>query len=339
VRCRENKLKKRRYTAVFQDVRGAERSAGTFADRAAAARAWKSAEASVADGRYLDVDQGRKRFEEYARDTWLPQYAGEDSTVQGYDFYLEKYLIPEFGATRMIEITPGRVRAFYALMRDAEHGRSTVEKCKTVLCSLFNTAVNDRVVGLHPCRGVITAPVVQAKLRILTPPEYARLNAHLRDDYARLMVDVLAARDRVSVGRVRGVAGRGPRRARVHGHGGSDRGGGEGEVHKDRGAGVHGEGVSEEQALAQRRDQPRAYGPADRALLGPRSASTDVPRPRSADGLPLAAWRRARAAGAGDVQGQRVQFHARHAVRVYEGVVPVRGVPGGGGRLPGGAAR
>ena len=70
-------------------------------------------------------------------------------------------------------------------------GRPTVEKCKTVLCSLFNTAVNDRVVGVHPCRGVGTAAVVQGKLRILTPPEYARVYAHLRDDYARLMVDVL----------------------------------------------------------------------------------------------------------------------------------------------------
>lgn len=191
VRCRENKLRKRRYTAVFHDVRGIERSAGTFADKAAAARAWKAAEASVADGRYLDLDQGRTSFEEYARGTWLPQYEGEESTVQNYDYYLEKYLIPEFGATRMIEVTPGRVRAFYALMRDAHMGRPTIEKCKTVLCSLFNTAVNDRVVGLHPCRGVNTAPVVQAKLRILTPPEYAALSAHLRDDYARLMVDVL----------------------------------------------------------------------------------------------------------------------------------------------------
>lgn len=65
VRCRESKLKKRRYTAVFKDVRGDERSAGAYPDKASAARAWKSAEASVADGRYLDLDQGRKRFEEY----------------------------------------------------------------------------------------------------------------------------------------------------------------------------------------------------------------------------------------------------------------------------------
>ena len=69
VRCRQNKLRKHRYTAVFWDVRGIERSAGTFGRRVLAERAWKSAEASVADGRYLDLDQGRKRFAEYALGT------------------------------------------------------------------------------------------------------------------------------------------------------------------------------------------------------------------------------------------------------------------------------
>jgi integrase len=191
VRCRQNKLRKHRYTAVFWDVRGIERSAGTFGRRVLAERAWKSAEAAVADGRYLDLDQGRKLFVDYALGTWLPQFPGEDTTVQGYGFVLEKYLIPEFGHTRMIEMTPGRVRAFYALMRDAGIGSSMIEKCKTVLCSLFNTAVNDRVVGRHPCRGVAGPRVVQAPLKILTPAEYVRLHAHLRDDYARLMVDVL----------------------------------------------------------------------------------------------------------------------------------------------------
>ena len=62
VRCRQSKLRRHRYTAVFWDVWGIERSAGTFARRVLAERAWKSAEASVADGRYLDVDQSRKRL-------------------------------------------------------------------------------------------------------------------------------------------------------------------------------------------------------------------------------------------------------------------------------------
>ena len=62
VKCRQDKLNRRRYTAVYRDVRGIERSAGTFTRKERAARAWKSAEAAVADGRYLDADQGRKRF-------------------------------------------------------------------------------------------------------------------------------------------------------------------------------------------------------------------------------------------------------------------------------------
>jgi hypothetical protein len=134
VRCRENRLRKHRYTAVFWDVRGVERSAGTFGRRVLAERAWKSAEASVADGRYLDLDQGRKRFGEYALGTWLPQFAGEDTTVQGYGFVLEKYLIPEFGHARMIEVTPGRVRAFYALLRDARRccARCSIRRSTTV---------------------------------------------------------------------------------------------------------------------------------------------------------------------------------------------------------------
>lgn len=176
---------------MYCDVQGKERSAGTFGRRALAQRAWKSAEAAVADGRYLDVDQGRQYFAAYAKDTWLAQFAGEATTIQGYWHILEKYLIPEFGRTRMIEITPGRVRAFFAMLRDSGVGAVTIEKCKTVLASLCNTAVTDRVVGHHPCKGVAIPVIVEEPLRILTPAEYARLHAALRDDVARLMVDVL----------------------------------------------------------------------------------------------------------------------------------------------------
>ena len=169
-------------------------------------------------------------------------------------------------------------------------GRPTVEKCKTVLCSLFNTAVNDRVVGLHPCHGVVTPSVVQAKLRILTPSEYAALNAHLRNDYPRLMVDVLLetgcrwgefAELRVgdldahacTITVARTVVEVKPK-------------------YTQTGEEVFGEGVSEEQVLARRRDQPGAREPAHRAVLGPRSRGADVPRRRLADRAPLAAWRR-----------------------------------------------
>ena len=52
-------------------------------------------------------------------------------------------------------------------------GLPTIEKCKTVLCSLFNMAVNNRVVGHHPRKVVAISAMVEAPLRILTAVEYA----------------------------------------------------------------------------------------------------------------------------------------------------------------------
>ena len=52
-------------------------------------------------------------------------------------------------------------------------GPPTIEKCKTVLCSLFNTAVYNRVVGHHPRKVVAISAVVEAPLRILTAVEHA----------------------------------------------------------------------------------------------------------------------------------------------------------------------
>jgi integrase len=190
VRCRRSKSGKARYTGVYCDVRGKERSAGTFARQDEASRAWKSAEARVIDGRYLDVDAGRRRFASYATETWLLQFAGESSTIQLYGLMLEKYLLPEFGDTRMVEVTPGRVRAYFAMLRESGVGAATIDKCHTVLCSLFNTAVNDRVVGCHPVAGVPGNDAPEPPLRVVTPAEFARILGHLRDERSRLFVEL-----------------------------------------------------------------------------------------------------------------------------------------------------
>jgi hypothetical protein len=63
---------KRRYTAYRWDVRGRERSAGTFSSRKEADRAWQREETKVAEGRAGDPRRGRQTFERYVRDEWLP---------------------------------------------------------------------------------------------------------------------------------------------------------------------------------------------------------------------------------------------------------------------------
>lgn len=49
-----------RYTGMYRDLRGRERSAGTFASKRAAERAAQRAEAAIAAGRVADPRRGRQ---------------------------------------------------------------------------------------------------------------------------------------------------------------------------------------------------------------------------------------------------------------------------------------
>ncbi|MGO9279552.1 MAG: hypothetical protein ACLP3Q_18800, partial [Streptosporangiaceae bacterium] len=53
---------KPRYTAVYLDLRGSERSAGTFGSEKAANKAWQNAEVELRQGRVGDPARGRQTF-------------------------------------------------------------------------------------------------------------------------------------------------------------------------------------------------------------------------------------------------------------------------------------
>lgn len=56
---------KPRYTAYYLDVRGQERSAGTFARKKDAETAWQNAEAAIRAGKRGDPSRGKRLFESY----------------------------------------------------------------------------------------------------------------------------------------------------------------------------------------------------------------------------------------------------------------------------------
>jgi hypothetical protein len=69
-----------RYTAVYRDLKGRVRSAGTFTQRREADRAWQRAEARVAQGYLGDPARDRQTFRDYVEKTWLPNHEIEAST-------------------------------------------------------------------------------------------------------------------------------------------------------------------------------------------------------------------------------------------------------------------
>jgi integrase len=162
----------RRYTAYFKDLRGRERSAGTFVRKRDADRAWRRAEAEIVEGQFVDLASGRQYFQGYVTDTWLPNHVMEIHTRQGYEHIITKYLMDGFGSMRMNEILPAHVRHFITDRHEDGATPHTLERCRTVLSAIFTTALNDRVIYLHPCVGVTTPTIPPRPPRILTPSEF-----------------------------------------------------------------------------------------------------------------------------------------------------------------------
>lgn len=89
------------------------------------------------------------------------------------------------------EIMPAHVREWVAGRVASGISPATIRHAKIVLSAIFTTALNDLVLGLHPCKGVKSPTVAVKEYRILTPEEYDRLSAGLPSEEARLFVETL----------------------------------------------------------------------------------------------------------------------------------------------------
>ena len=181
---------KPRYTAIYFDQRGRRRSAGTFATKREADRAWATAESDALLGVGRDIQRGKISFTAYVSGTWLPHHQLEASTRQRYGYQIEKYLIPEFGPMRMANIAPAHVREWVTRLKDDDVSASTIADVKTILSAIFTTALNDQIVGVHPCRGVKTPTVARRPRTIVTPDQFDAIHAAVRDPRWQLLIEL-----------------------------------------------------------------------------------------------------------------------------------------------------
>jgi integrase len=195
---------KTRYVALYRDIRGKQRSAGTFSSEKLANRAWQRAEAKVAEGRAGDPRRGRQTFQRYVQEEWLPNHVIELRTRENYTLYLDRVLMPEFGPMKMIEILPSHVRVWVTEFQNGtlelaprkkgqratiKNSPAVIEYCMVILSAIFTTALNDQVIYLHPCKGVKTPAVAKKIRKIITPEQFDVLYTTLPNGEMRLLVE------------------------------------------------------------------------------------------------------------------------------------------------------
>ena len=182
---------KPRYAAIYHDARGMRRSAGTFATKREADRAWAAAEADALLGHGRDPRRGKITFTAYVTGVWLPNHQLEHTTRQRYSYQIGKYLLPEFGAMRMSDIAPVHVREWITRLKDHGVSASTIADLKTVLSAIFTTALNDQVAAIHPCRGVKTPTVARKPRIIVSPEQFDLIHSALPEPRWRMLVELV----------------------------------------------------------------------------------------------------------------------------------------------------
>jgi integrase len=177
-----------RYQALYDDIKGHRRSAGTFSTEKAADKAWQRAEARMAEGRMGNPSRGRQRFRTYVLEEWLPNHQMEARTRENYTYYLDRHILPWFGNMRMIEVMPADVREWISDLQNEKVTPHVIRYCKTILSAIFTTALND-VVHLHPVRGVKSPPVAKKTRVITTPEQFDRLYLALPTGTMKLLAE------------------------------------------------------------------------------------------------------------------------------------------------------
>jgi site-specific recombinase XerD len=186
---RLNSKGERRWTAVYFDRHGDRRSAGTFATKKEADKAWKDAEAKVNARRGDHLVRGQVSFKTYVEETWLPNLTVEVKTREVYTYQLYAHILGFFGDLPMIDIYTTDVKEWLTGLKRVGVQTTTRKRLKQLLSSILSSAVDDKYMAENPCLLVRTDPVAQKPLKIITPDQYDIFYDALPNGMSQLLVE------------------------------------------------------------------------------------------------------------------------------------------------------
>lgn len=165
----------KRFVGCYRDPDGRQRSAGTYSSNRAAERAAHREEAKVRDGAWHDASRGEVTFKEYSETVWLPSRQIEASTRAAYRSYMDRHFVPFFGARQMGKVMASDIQRWVSKASAEGLSPASIKKYHSMLQSLFDRAVRDRVITFNPCVDTDLPKVIRKRTQTLTPEEYELL--------------------------------------------------------------------------------------------------------------------------------------------------------------------
>lgn len=163
-----------KWRARYRDETGRERS--RHFDRKIDGQRWLDEIASsVLTGTYVDPDAGRITFQHFY-DGWSQRQLWVPSTRSNADLATQSVT---FGNLPLRSIRRSHVEEWIKAV-DAQWAATTIKTRFVIVRSVFRAAVNDRVIAVDPCAGVVLPRrrKTEASMRVPTVDEVGRLLAH-----------------------------------------------------------------------------------------------------------------------------------------------------------------
>jgi len=144
-----------RWTAVYIDPRGREKSAGTFDEEDRARRVAQEQETYLRNGSTGPdpVTKATITIGEYWK-PWLRNHRVQPSTRSNYDSVLRNHILPVLRDVRVAELQRQAVRQLLTSLAEAEAGVSVQRHVRSSLSAMMQTAWDDGYRENNPVRGL-----------------------------------------------------------------------------------------------------------------------------------------------------------------------------------------
>jgi len=149
---RVRKLPSGRWQARYPGPDGIDRPAPeTFRTKTDADVWLVNKETEIRASGWIDPDAGLTALGSYA-EQWIKERRLAESTVTKYREYLQRFVVPYLGDEPVSDLTPARIRTWYAQLET--DGATAMYRAKTYrfLHAVLNTAADDELIRRNPCR-------------------------------------------------------------------------------------------------------------------------------------------------------------------------------------------
>ena len=175
------------WVARYRGPDGRERSK-TFDRKTDAERFLTATESAKLRGEWVDPQQSRTRFRDWATKVEAGRVGRRASTIARDESVMRSLVLPTFGTLPLGAIEPDTVRAWIAEKTAAGYAPATVHKAYQLLAGTLEQAVVDGFIPRSPCRGLGLPRLEQEPMRFLSAAEIGSLADAIGPRYRALVL-------------------------------------------------------------------------------------------------------------------------------------------------------